>query len=109
MIILFSIGVAVPLTIAHAARLDLYKSGALLAAALFVIGLTCIFNTLRNRFFGSGFLCFSAANSASLSACIIAAHIGGIPLVLGMIIFSGLLSLFLGTFIYRLRCFFLQS
>lgn len=106
MIILFSIGVAVPLTIAHAARLDLYKSGALLAAALFVIGLTCIFNTLRNRFFGSGFLCFSAANSASLSACIIAAHIGGIPLVLGMIIFSGLLSLFLGTFIYRLRCFF---
>lgn len=106
MILLLSMGMAVPVSIAHVAGLDLNETSSLLAASLFATGLSCIIQTLPFRQIGSGYMSFSAANSASLSACILAAQIGGIPLVLGMTVFSGILRLILGSFTFKLRRFF---
>ncbi len=106
MLLILSLGMAMPVSIARAAGLDLNLSGSLLAAALFTMGLTGIFQTIPNRFIGSGFQSLSVADSAALSACILAAEIGGVPLVLGMTVFSGLLRLVLGSFTFRLRKFF---
>lgn len=106
MIIILSMGMAVPVTIANAAGLDLRLSGTLLASALFIIGLTTILQSSRFRLCGSGYMGFAAVNSASLSACILAVNAGGIPLVLGMTIFSGVLGLILSLFVYKLRRFF---
>ena len=106
MLLILSLGMAMPVSIARAAGLDLNLSGSLLAAALFTMGLTGILQTIPNRFIGSGFQSLSVADSAALSACILAAEIGGVPLVLGMTVFSGLLRLVLGSFTFRLRKFF---
>ncbi|MBE5783405.1 MAG: hypothetical protein E7329_08850 [Clostridiales bacterium] len=106
MLLILSLGMAMPVSIARAAGLDLNLSGSLLAAALFTMGLTGILQTLPNRFIGSGFQSLSVADSAALSACILAAEIGGVPLVLGMTVFSGLLRFLLGSFTFKLRKFF---
>lgn len=106
MLLILSLGMAMPVSIARAAGLDLNLSGSLLAAALFTMGLTGILQTLPNRFIGSGFQSLSVADSAALSACILAAEIGGVPLVLGMTVFSGLLRFVLGSFTFKLRKFF---
>lgn len=95
MIILLSMGMAVPVTIAKAAGLDLRLSGTLLALALFITGLTTILQSARFRLWESGYMGFAAVNSASISAGILAVNAGGIPLVLGMTIFSGVLGMIL--------------
>lgn len=106
MLLILSLGMAMPVSIARTAGLDLGLSGSLLAAALFTMGLTGILQTLPNRWIGSGFQSLSVADSAALSACILAAEIGGVPLVLGMTVFSGLLRFVLGSFTFKLRKFF---
>ena len=106
MLLILSLGMAMPVSIARAAGLDLNLSSSLLAAALFSMGLAGILQTVRTRFIGSGYQSLSVADSAALSACILAAEIGGVPLVLGMTIFSGLLRFVMGSFTYRLRRFF---
>lgn len=106
MLLILSLGMAMPVSIARAAGLDLSLSGSLLAAALFTMGLTGILQTIPTRLVGSGYQSLSVADSAALSACILAAEIGGVPLVLGMTIFSGLLRFVLGSFTFKLRKFF---
>jgi NCS2 family nucleobase:cation symporter-2 len=97
---------AMPISIARAAGLDLSLSASLLAAALFCMGFTSILQTIPGRFIGCGYQSISACDSAALSACIMAAELGGIPLMLGMTIFSGVLRFILGSFTFRMRKLF---
>jgi len=106
MLLVLSLGMALPVSIARTAGLSLSQSGSLLAAALFSMGLTGILQTLPNKWIGSGYQSLSVSDSAALSACILAAEIGGVPLVLGMTIFSGILKAILGSFTFRLRKLF---
>lgn len=106
MLLILSLGMAMPVSIARVAGLDLELSSSLLAAALLCMGVSTILQTIRTRFIGSGYQGMSASDSAALSACILAAEIGGVPLVLGMTIFSGVLRIVLGSFTFKLRKFF---
>lgn len=106
MLLILSLGMAVPVSIARVAGLNLELSGSLLAAALFSMGFSCILQTIRTRFIGCGYQSMSVADSAALSACILAAEIGGVPLVLGMTIFSGALRFILGSCTFKIRRFF---
>jgi len=106
MLLILSLGMAMPVSIARAAGLSLQLSGSLLSAALFCMGFSCILQTVKGRFIGCGYQSMSVADSAALSACILAAEIGGLPLVLGMTIFSGALRFILGSFTFKLRRFF---
>ena len=54
MLLILSLGMAMPVTIARIAGLDLNLSGSLLSAALFSMGLAGILQTIRGRFIGSG-------------------------------------------------------
>ena len=106
MLLILSLGMAMPVSIARAAGLDVNLSGSLLAAALFTMGVAGILQTLPGKLIGSGFQSLAVADSAALSACILAAELGGVPLVLGMTIFSGVLRFVLGSFTFKLRRFF---
>lgn len=106
MLLVLSLGMAMPISIARAAGLDMSLSASLLAAALFSMGLTSILQTVPGRIIGCGYQSISACDSAALSACIMAAELGGIPLLLGMTIFSGVLRFILGSFTFRLRKLF---
>lgn len=106
MLLVVSLGMALPISIGRTLGLDLTLSTSLISAALFSMGITGILQTLPNKYIGSGFQSMSASDSAALAACVMAAQIGGIPLVLGMTIFSGILKAILGSFTFKLRKLF---
>lgn len=106
MLLIVSLGMALPISVARTAGLDLTLSTSLLAAALFSMGITCILQTVPGKYIGSGYQSMSVSDSAALAACIMAAQIGGIPLVLGMTIFSGILKAVLGSFTFNFRKLF---
>ena len=88
MLLVVSLGLALPVSVGRTVGLDLSQSTSLVSAALFAMGVTGILQTLPGRYIGSGYQSLSVSDSAALAACIMAAQIGGIPLVLGMTIFS---------------------
>lgn len=106
MLLIVSLGMALPISVGRTVGLDLTLSSSLLSAALFSMGITGILQTLPSKYIGSGFQSLSVSDSAALAACIMAAQIGGIPLVLGMTIFSGVLKGILGSFTFRMRKLF---
>lgn len=106
MLLALSIGLALPVAVARTAGLPVHLSGSYLAAALFCMGLVTVLQTIRGRFIGSGFQSFSACDSAAIAASVLAAEAGGIPLVLGMTVFSGVLRFLLGSFSFRMRKLF---
>ena len=106
MLLVVSLGMALPISVGRTVGLDLTLSTSLLSAALFSMGITGILQTIPSKYIGSGFQSLSASDSAALAACIMAAQIGGIPLVLGMTIFSGVLKGILGSFTFKLRKLF---
>lgn len=106
MLLIVSLGLALPVSVGRTVGLDLSQSTSLVSAALFAMGVTGILQTLPGRYIGSGYQSLSVSDSAALAACIMAAQIGGIPLVLGMTIFSGVLKGILGSFTFRFRKLF---
>ena len=106
MLLVVSLGLALPVSVGRTVGLDLSQSTSLVSAALFAMGVTGILQTLPGRYIGSGYQSLSVSDSAALAACIMAAQIGGIPLVLGMTIFSGVLKGLLGSFTFRFRKLF---
>ena len=106
MLLALSLGMAVPVSVARVAGLDLAHSASLLAAAFFTMGVATLFQTYSGKFLGCGYQSMSVSDSAALAACLLAAEIGGVSLVLGMIVFSGVLKLLMSGFTFRMRKFF---
>lgn len=106
MLLALSLGMAVPVSVARVAGLDLAHSASLLAAAFFTMGVATLFQTYPGKFLGCGYQSMSVSDSAALAACLLAAEIGGVSLVLGMIVFSGVLKLLMSGFTFRMRKFF---
>ncbi len=105
-LLVLSLGMALPVAVSRAAGLNLLNSASYLAAALFCMGITAILQTVPGKFIGSGYQSLSTTDSAAICACVLAAETGGIPLVLGMTVFSGILRAVIGSFAYRLRKLF---
>ena len=103
MLLALSLGMAVPVSVARVAGLDLAHSASLLAAAFFTMGVATLFQTYPGKFLGCGYQSMSVSDSAALAACLLAAEIGGVSLVLGMIVFSGVLKLLMSGFTFRMR------
>ncbi|MGQ3888535.1 uracil-xanthine permease family protein [Legionella sp. CNM-1927-20] len=55
---------------------------------------------------GSGYLAAPVVSAIYLKASLLAASVGGLPLVLGMTIFSGFMEVIFSRFIYQLRALF---
>ncbi|MBQ5600964.1 MAG: purine/pyrimidine permease [Phascolarctobacterium sp.] len=106
MLLALSLGMAVPVSVARVAGLDLAHSASLLAAAFFTMGVATLFQTYPGKFLGCGYQSMSVSDSAALAACLLAAEIGGVSLVLGIIVFSGVLKLLMSGFTFRMRKFF---
>lgn len=77
MLLVLSLGLALPVTVARAAGLNPQEAGVLLSISLLSIGITGILQTLPSRFFGNGRMDLSGSDSAALSACAFAAQLGG--------------------------------
>jgi len=106
MLLVVSLSLALPLTIAQAAGLSTVQSSALLATTLFMMAVTTVLQSMRLKWLGSGYQSISAADSASISPCLLAVQVGGMPLVWGMTVFSGLTRALLSFGTRKLRRFF---
>lgn len=106
MLLVISLGMSVSVVLSKTCGLDLEYSSSLLSACLFGMGIQGILQTIKGKYIGSGFLSMSTVETATIAVCVMSAEIGGIPLVLGMTIFSGLLKFVLGSFTFKLRKLF---
>ncbi len=81
--------------------------GDLVRASFLAIGIGTVLQAQRwggRRFsFGSGFLCASSISSVFVPPAILAARAGGMALVCGMVVLSGVLQMALSRVLHRLR------
>ncbi len=78
----------------------------LLSIAMLVLGLGTFLQVLRLGPIGSGYMCPSTFTAIYLSPSLMAATIGGLPLVFGMTMFAGVLEASLAPLLQRLRPIF---
>ena len=74
--------------------------------SMIVMGIATILQALRYGRIGSGYLCPEQVGPAYLPVSIMAVKTGGLPLLAGMTLFSGLSGVLLSRLISRLRPFF---
>jgi xanthine permease XanP len=77
-----------------------------LCVASVAIAIGAVLQALHRGPIGSGFLAPPIYSAIYLSPSVLAAEVGGLPLVFGMTIFAALLELFLSFFVHRLRVIF---
>ncbi|HEY0837756.1 MAG TPA: solute carrier family 23 protein [Azospirillum sp.] len=97
------IGAVFPLLVLAAAGADPSQVRDTLAVSMLALGITTALQGARLGPVGSGFLAPAVFTAAYLPSSIMAAKIGGLPLVLGMTIFAGLCEILLSRVLHRLR------
>lgn len=75
-------------------------------ASMIVMGIATILQTLRHGPIGSGFFCLQQVHPVYIPASILAVKTGGLPLLAGMTLVSGLFGVLLSRLMGRLRPFF---
>ena len=75
-------------------------------ASMIVMGIATILQTLRYERIGSGYLCPEQVGPAYIPVSILAVKTGGLPLLAGMTLVSGLFGVVLSRLMGRLRPFF---
>jgi NCS2 family nucleobase:cation symporter-2 len=78
----------------------------MIPASMIVMGIATILQTLRYGRVGSGYLCPEQVGPAYIPVSILAVKTGGLPLLAGMTLVSGLFGVALSRLIGRLRPFF---
>ena len=78
----------------------------LLSIAMLVLGIGTFLQVLRFGPLGSGYMCPSTFTATYLSPSLVAARLGGLPLVFGMTMFAGALEAALAPLLQRLRSIF---
>ncbi|MDD3519232.1 MAG: solute carrier family 23 protein [Chromatiales bacterium] len=106
LIVLAGVGLAFPLVIARTIDLGPQETMQFLVLAMLASGLSTILQGLRGRYLGSGFLCPGAAGPAYIPATLLAAKTGGLSLVAGMTVLSGLMEMGFARSISKLRALF---
>lgn len=75
-------------------------------ASMIVMGIATILQTLRHGHIGSGYLCLEQVGPAYVPVSILAVKAGGLPLLAGMTLVSGLFGVVLSRLMGRLRPLF---
>jgi xanthine permease XanP len=103
---LIAINLVYPLLVFRAAGTSVDAIANLLAIGMLVLGAATLLQAQRRGPFGSGYLCPSTFTATYLPSSLLAARLGGLPLVFGMTIFAGLLETAVAPLLNRLRAIF---
>ncbi|HLH91660.1 MAG TPA: solute carrier family 23 protein [Xanthobacteraceae bacterium] len=103
---LIAINLVFPLLVFRAAGTPLDLIGGLLSSGLVVLGIGTFLQAYRLGPIGSGYMCPSTFTATYLAPSLLAAKIGGLPLVFGMTLFSGVLEAAIAPLLNRLRAIF---
>ena len=100
---LISINLVYPLLVFRVAETPAQVVGSLLAIGMLVLGIATFLQVRRMGPVGSGYMCPATFTASYLGPSLLAAQIGGLPLVFGMTIFAGLLEVAIAPLLNRLR------
>jgi len=102
--IIAPIGLVFPLLVLRAADVDHVLHTSVICASLVALGIGSLLLCRRGRL-GSGYLSPAVFTAAYLPGSLLAAQIGGLPLVFGMTLFAGLCELGFSFLMRRLRAY----
>lgn len=103
---LIAINLVYPLLVFRIAGTPLDDITNLLAISMLVLGAGTFLQVLRLGPVGSGYMLPSTFTASYFAPSLLAAKLGGLPLVFGMTLFAGLLEMLLAPFLHRLRSIF---
>jgi NCS2 family nucleobase:cation symporter-2 len=103
---LIAINLIYPLLVFRVAETPTQTVVDLVGAGMLVLAAATLLQALRFGPFGSGFMCPAVFTATYLGPSLVAAKLGGLPLVFGMTIFAGLLEVALAPLLNRLRPIF---
>jgi NCS2 family nucleobase:cation symporter-2 len=101
-----AINLVYPIVVFRAANASVDVVSNLLAAAMLVLAFGTFLQVLRLGPVGSGYMCPSTFTATYFAPSLLAAKAGGLPLVFGMTVFSGLFQSALAPMLNRLRGIF---
>jgi xanthine permease XanP len=102
-IAIIAINLVYPIVVFRAAGASVDITSGLLAVAMIVLAFGTFLQVLRLGPVGSGYMCPSTFTATYFAPSLLAARIGGLPLVFGMTIFAGLFQTALAPVLNRLR------
>lgn len=105
-LVLISIRLLFPLLVAREAGLPARQILDVLGVSMLVMGVATVLQALPTGPVGSGYLCPPSFTSAYIAPSMLAARVGGMPLVFGMTLFGGLIEGALSRVLRPLRPFF---
>ena len=103
---LIAINLVYPVLIFRAVDAPVDTISNLLAIGMLVLGVTTFLQAQRLGPIGSGFLCPTTFTATYFAPSLLAAKYGGLPLVLGMTTFAGILETAIAPLLNRLRAIF---
>jgi NCS2 family nucleobase:cation symporter-2 len=103
---LIAINLVYPLLVFRVAQTPVELVGSLLAIGMLVLGLATFLQARRIGPVGSGYMCPATFTATYLGPSLLAAQVGGLPLLFGMTLFAGLLEAGLAPLLNRLRPIF---
>jgi xanthine permease XanP len=103
---LMGIFLVYPVLIADAAGASAEVAAAMVSLTLIALALGTLLQTVPIGPFGCGFLCPPTPTVVYLVPALVAARLGGLPLVFGMTLFAGLLEVVLARMLVRMRAYF---
>lgn len=86
--------------------ISLSQQGNFIALTFLALGAATILQAMRGRFVGSGFLAVSGFSTSYLPVLLAAAKGGGLPLVAGMTVFSGIIEIAIAPLLRYVRVLF---
>ncbi len=96
----------VPLLIFASVKLNFQSEYALITGCIFAMGIGTLLMCMKQRFFGTGFLCPVLCEPAFLVISIGAVQVGGVGLLFGMIFLAGIFQVFFAAIYPAIRRFF---
>ena len=103
---LIAIYLVYPLLVFRVADTPVQAVTNLMAIGMLVLGVATFLQALRLGPVGSGYMCPATFSASYFPASLLAAKLGGLPLVFGMTIFAGALEVALAPLLNRLRAIF---
>ena len=102
---LVAIFLVYPLVVSREAGASIATSTSILSLAMLVLGIGTVLQALTKGPVGSGYLAPINFSAIYLGPSLVAAHLGGLPLVFGMTVFAGLIESVLSRGLRYLRPF----
>lgn len=105
-VFIISIGLIYPVVIVRSTGGTPQQAEFMVSMSMLAAGIGTILHALNKKGVGSGYLCPSICGSSYLSASILAANVGGLPLLFGMTSVAGAFEILLSRVMHRLRALF---